>query len=103
MMRTDGRSTKLIALVLLLPGGLLCSAQISDAQGTLPSQVQGLAAGPIATGAAQSAGTRSNPLLRRRVPLRERISPKQAEELFRSVDEILAFDSKDTGCRSRTR
>jgi hypothetical protein len=114
MMRTDGRSTKLIALVLLLLGGLLCSAQIEDAQGNLPNQVRGLAASSMRTGAAQLQATQVEPATPPQgsaaappqVSVTEepqstapesKISPKQAKELFRSVDEILAFASKDTG------
>ena len=92
MTRTGGRSTKLIALALLLLVGLLCSARMGDAQSTLPSQVQG------PTGAAQLRATEVEPATPAQSPAPEnKISPKQAEELFRSVDEILAFDSKDTG------
>ncbi len=63
---------------------MLCGAQTGDhsAAGT----------------AAASRASKPNPPIRRQAEASEsKISPKQAEELFRSVDEILAFASKDTG------
>jgi hypothetical protein len=115
MMRTEGKSTKLLCLVLLLLGGLLCSTQIGAAQRTPASQVQaswGFRAQVQATQPPQSqqvepvkAPQRANGRLTEDTAAtppqgeapESKISPKQAEELFRSVDEILAFASKDTG------
>jgi hypothetical protein len=87
MMRMGGRSVKLLGLLLLLLGGLLGGVQSAAAQPqaqplaqALPQIQQAAPANPPAAEAPES-----------------KISPKEAEELFRSVDEILAFVSKDTG------
>jgi len=93
MTRTGGRSTKLFWLFVLLAGWLLSFAQIAAAQDIPASQMQALW-GPRAQPQAQQPtqsqqAEAANP--------ERKISPKQAEELFRSVDEILAFVSKDTG------
>ncbi|MGA2960166.1 MAG: hypothetical protein ABSD96_00715 [Candidatus Korobacteraceae bacterium] len=83
MTRARSRPTKLFWLVVLLFSWLLSAAQIAAAlppvQQSSQSQ-QGERAKPPESQAAES-----------------KISPKEAEELFRSVDEILAFVSKDTG------
>ncbi len=89
MMRADVRSTRLLCLVVLLLAGLLCPAQTgagaqAQPQASPPSQ-QAAPVKPPKGAASETAASEA------------RISPQKAEELFRSVDEILAFASKDTG------
>ena len=83
MTRAGGRPTKPFWLLLLLFSWLLFSAQIAAALQQAQQSPQGQQAAPAKppdTAAPES-----------------KITPRQAEELFRSVDEILAFVSKDTG------
>lgn len=83
MTRAGGRPTKLFWLLVLLFSWLLSSAQIAAA---LPPPQQPPQGQQVAPAKPPEAATPES-----------KITPKQAEELFRSVDEILAFVSKDTG------
>ena len=91
MTRTGGRSTKLLAWLLLLLSGVLGWAQMAAAQpqAAQPQDAPTQAQTPLGSQPAAKAPEGTAP--------EKKISPKQAEELFRSVDEILAFVSKDTG------
>jgi len=104
MTHIDGKSKRLCAVVLVLLCGLLCPVQLGAAQiapaGQMPASwgagtqvAQSQQAGPARY---QLAGEPAANPPQAAAP-ESKISPKQAEELFRSVDEILAFVSKDTG------
>ncbi len=80
---------------MLLFSWLLAFAQIAAAQDSAPSQMQ---ASALPQAQQPSQGQQAEPATPPATAAPEsKITPKQAEELFRSVDEILAFVSKDTG------
>jgi hypothetical protein len=83
---------------------LLCAAVGAQAGGQAPEPPESKAAGESArathvqTTPAQTTPTQTAPAQTPPPPDQEvKITPREAEELFHSVDEILAFDSKQTG------
>src|SRR5258708_5845909 len=81
-----------VILFLLLP-----FAFAQTAQPALPSQTPQPSPTPQSVPPAQPQGTPSHRLEVESVEKIHQITPAEAKELFRSVDEILRFASKDTG------
>ncbi len=91
----------LLAVVLLVGGSITAAAQDQASQGNpnqnqsdknVPSAQNQKSAGESAS-TPQSPSPQTSPTQKPEV----KITPREAEELFHSVDEILAFDSKQTG------
>ena len=81
---------------------LVCAAVCAMATFAVPSPAQALLLrnlGPLGNCATQEP-TKPAPVPQNEPPNDDvKITPRQAEELFHSVDEILRFDSKETGLR----
>jgi|SRR5580658_21952 hypothetical protein len=110
MNKLKGRAAETIRLFLavgLLAAGVPWSkAQVQAAQTPAPQQTQQQPAQPQdqkqsgqSAAPAPEQNPQSNPAQPTPEPPKEevKITPRQAEELFHSVDEILEFDSKQTG------
>ena len=88
--RVEGFYRRLLWLPLALLGACL-SFDPAIGQSTQPSPN-----GPSSSGAAQSSPSKSDPSSATKPPTETKITPQQAEQLFRDVDTILDFASKDT-------
>jgi hypothetical protein len=90
-------SAAAIALALLAAGSAWAGQQGQPpANSSSPKQVPGSSPGSPPAPTADSSKTKGAPQAARPNEVEKKISPQAAEELFRSVDEILKFASQDT-------
>jgi hypothetical protein len=90
-------SAAAIALALLAAGSAWAGQQGQPpANSSSPQQVPRSSPGPPPAPTADSSKTKSAPQGSGPYEVEKKISPQAAEELFRSVDEILKFASQDT-------